>query len=383
MIEGGKILEGNGRIKYIDAVETISMFLVIYCHYPELSGTSAASHIAMLFATTFAMPMFFICNGALLLNKKDIDVRRHLKKTFMLYVSTVLWKIIYIAVVLSAYPASVFEKFKTSILYCLLGNCRIDGLDLAIDHFWFTNALIAVYLIFPLIKFAYDKSPEYIKFLAVLLFVFDFLLVEYNFWADIMKYGLEFEVPRFDTLKTTMYPFAEAASYLLYFILGGIVHRKFHGAKIGTGKRISLIAIIAVSYAYLLYAKFVQMGTLSGTWYRLEGDYHRIGTLAMAVSAYILFATADFSKTKTANKIFFFVSLRTMNIYCVHMLLCYLFDKYFLPYISVRGVFPHAAKTLAVMLVSILITEPLTYIPPVRKLLNLQPDHKKTTSEGV
>ena len=45
------------RIAYIDFIEFIAVFLVVFCHYTETAGTTVVDHIAFQFTTTIAVPL--------------------------------------------------------------------------------------------------------------------------------------------------------------------------------------------------------------------------------------------------------------------------------------------------------------------------------------
>ena len=84
MMQASNILKSqNKRIGYFDLLKTISIFLVIYVHYPWIS-TSKGSNLTMIM-TIIAVPLFFMINGALLLGKRNFNiisgkVRRNIKK---------------------------------------------------------------------------------------------------------------------------------------------------------------------------------------------------------------------------------------------------------------------------------------------------------------
>lgn len=61
----------NSRINYFDVLKTICIFLVIFVHYPWISESKWAN-LSMII-TIIAVPLFFMINGALLLEKEIFD----------------------------------------------------------------------------------------------------------------------------------------------------------------------------------------------------------------------------------------------------------------------------------------------------------------------
>ena len=83
------------RLHYIDFLESISILAVLYCHFIGAAGTSLISNVTMQLTTTFAVPIFFMANGALLFLGK-YDLKKHLKKIALLFVASVAWKACYL-----------------------------------------------------------------------------------------------------------------------------------------------------------------------------------------------------------------------------------------------------------------------------------------------
>lgn len=72
------------RIKYIDNLKSISILLVIYCHYVLIDNKSFIGNIFMLLAWC-AVPIFFMCSDAMLLNKKNMNLKKNCRNLFNKY----------------------------------------------------------------------------------------------------------------------------------------------------------------------------------------------------------------------------------------------------------------------------------------------------------
>lgn len=149
---------------------------------------------------------------------------------------------------------------------------------------------------------------------------------------------------------------------------------------------ILLLVVFAVAFGFLLFEKYLQCGTLSGSWVHLDGDYQRIGTLVMAGTFFAFFSRRKFANVKL-NKIFEFVSLRSINIYIIHMFLCWAWVIHVYPRIPISNIGMHFVRTVIVVVVAILILEPISLIPGVNTLLGLKNHWKKeirtSDSKGI
>lgn len=81
------------RIQYLDIIKVISIFLVVFCHFVLLAETIPAN--IFMVACWSGVPMFFMVNGALLFTR-PLNLSKHIRKTLLIYIVLVLWKLIYL-----------------------------------------------------------------------------------------------------------------------------------------------------------------------------------------------------------------------------------------------------------------------------------------------
>ena len=74
------------RIEYIDIIETIAIFFVVYIHNNTIIGTTSMANISLQFSSIISVPLFFICNGTLLFSRK-LNIKRIYKKSLMVFIS--------------------------------------------------------------------------------------------------------------------------------------------------------------------------------------------------------------------------------------------------------------------------------------------------------
>ena len=153
------------RIEYIDIIETIAIFFVVYIHNNTIIGTTSMANITLQFSSIISVPLFFMCNGTLLFSRK-LNIKRLYKKSLMIFISVALWKIIF--ALLSIGP-KFFKIEKKEIFYYIIANNFLKGIHVPAGHFWFTNKFIALHTIFPIIKIIYDNYNFMMKYIYLYL----------------------------------------------------------------------------------------------------------------------------------------------------------------------------------------------------------------------
>lgn len=353
----------DNRLTYIDYLETIAMFCVVCCHYYAVMGKGVSANMYMLFVKCFGVPIFLLANGALMFQRK-FSLHKHLKKTGMLIVTTASWKAVYLLIQYIRLPAgSCIWKISDLWNYFCGGN--LSNPYVPAEHFWYMYALIGVYLIFPLFASIYEEKKTYYFYLILLLFFIPVITEIDAFIANMTSKSISFSV-----IRDAYFPFAQAGYYLLFFLLGPLLHQYFYKSDKKKKHRVIAVGTTAVGAVLLVIEYYMQNGTLGGVYQPLQGDYQRFATLLMTAGVYSLFATFDLKKTKI-NSIMEFISVRTIGIYAVHMILAYLFSAWLVNKTSRIGVYMLVLQSFVVMAGSITITEIFSMIPGLRTILGL------------
>lgn len=358
------------RIEYIDVVETLAIFFVVCCHNTALLGQSVLATAILQFTTTVAVPLFFMANGALLMSR-PLDLKKHLTKTGMLVIAVFAWRLLTWFLVMPFDTKTYSQIGAVNLINYLLGGTT--SAYIPVEDYWYMYRLIAIYLFLPIIKLVYNHDSKVFKYLMVIMFVAAFVVTEIDFIFKLASKWYGIGLISVGSFRDKIFPLSLIADSGFYFLAGDFLHRNYYQKEISKKSRIHLAITAVAAYALLLFQKFLQQGTLSGSWQRLDNDYLRIGTLVLASSIYALFANTDFSNQKHLNRYCQFVSVRTMNIYMIHMYLIYVFNRWLVPKTSFRGVGIYLLSTLGIVIVGLLVTEPFTYIGFIRKILGLQP----------
>lgn len=112
------------------------------------------------------------------------------------------------------------------------------------NHLWFLQALISVYLLFPVIKAVYDLEDNKLtlKILCFVVFIFSFGSLFLHTILNVAETVLGFNYINSNSFNffPGLNPFNQYAYTYIYFILGGILSAQFSPDKIGAKRTISL-----------------------------------------------------------------------------------------------------------------------------------------------
>ena len=188
----------NTKRSDISILRIIATLAVIFLHtnntiLNNLQNYSLSSTYKFLISTNvsimnWAVPMFLIITGALLLNKKEISI--------YLMISKYIKRIIY-ALFIFGVPFAMIEIYmNTNTIQPT--NMLIQSIVKVIDgnswsHLWYLYALIGIYFILPFIKIVLDNTDKKThKIILLILFLFNFCK---KFIEQIVGISIAFNIP--------------------------------------------------------------------------------------------------------------------------------------------------------------------------------------------
>lgn len=347
------------RINYLDLIKTIAIIFVVFVHYSWDDG-SIISNISMMLCI-IAVPLFFMVNGTLLLNNK-FDLNKHLKKMLNIYLGIVSFKILIFVIY---YIIGIGRDVgKLDFIYYLFFNRNIVGIST--EHFWFIFSLLKIYFVYPFIKIAIDKKENNNKTIVCIL-IFLFCL---SFLPELLNtinvYFLKLNNFNPWIIKETFSPIFEC-EYLFYFVFGYTLHKKYYKTGINKKSVIIITTIIIIAIMGIISLKLLQDGSLSGVYNGINNKYLKISNLLLSSSLFVLLSKIDMDNSKIVN----YIGSRTMNIYCIHMLIVSFMFNYLLPKINLLGFIPNLIKTIIAIVISIVLTELMKKSKYLKKVFNL------------
>jgi len=373
-----KINEIGTRCQFIDAAKTSAIFLVLFYHVGPMRGDSLVStsdcttYIKYFFLgfSTIGVPLFFTINGYLLL-ARPLNFEKHIFKTMRLYLLTLVWSLITVLCV----TIIGRDRYTTSEFLRAVFLLK-QGVN---DHLWFLFALVSIYLLFPVIKIAFDFSDKrIIWWLLFVFFLFSFTNLFANWCLHILNYlrghqiGVGGEYIKthqpFDTQGIN--PFSGYYWAFVYFIVGGLLRR--HLAK--DHKLIpvwGLFVLFLISALVLFEYGVIVSRYLDGKMFDTVFDgYSSIPCLIMTLSIFIILyrlwnadgKAAVFTSSVGAN---------TLGIYFLHFPILTFLNPYYYDMKISKVMIASMGYAVTILLLSWMLTLTFKRVPVILYLFRL------------
>lgn len=370
------------RIDYLDILKAIAIFLVVFCHFVLLSPTVGAN--LFMSACWMAVPIFFMVNGALLF-ARPLNIKKHLKKTVGVYGVLVVWKLIYMLAVPSLTAGSLEGRTAGEIFNYLFLFGELPGV--INGHLWFIEALLAVYVVFPLFRILFDweiqdggEKPGNAKpgahrltwFFAIASLVCTNGFHSFEVMGNMMrKAALPFTVS--PASLVAFQPFGKYGNMLGFFLLGALLADR-KKPVFGTYFRQRLTG--AVMLAGGLFAQWGVKQFLSGqaAWdgILMQEGYRHVPVIFMAVGIFLIFKDVNMKQKWVAVPVRA-VASRTLGIFYLHWLFGWMLVNPLAGWLMscnmAFSVGTNVLKNFILMVPAFLVTLFLERIPLVKKLV--------------
>lgn len=319
-------MEKQKRLAALDLIKFLAMFFVVLYHgrymWINIMKDLNLKTFCLFFIHTLlstCVPMFFFVNGFLLINK-ELNLKKHILKTFKFIAITFIWGAItlYILSILRENPFSAKEFIES------LWSFKQDW----INHLWFMGALVGIYFVFPIIKAAFDSNRKafnyFVLFCTIVVFSVSFLDLAATFL------DMQFEGGKriiFNNWLNMFNPLRGVRAFTLaYFLIGCYfgANRKKIDEKIKKFKFINpvtLILIIAVSTALYAYWGIWSSHVTGEQWDTVWFGYDEIFILIDTVSFYLLSRYYKGNAKNPFSYIVKAVSKNTLGIYFTHIII--------------------------------------------------------------
>ena len=155
---------GQKRVLYFDVLRAIAPIFVVFIHaVVTFRPQNTTNHVIQEFGR-WAVPIFFMISGALLINpKKKFDTKTfYLKNIKRLVVCLFAWSAIYALLYTFCNPDRT-TSMAYSLSFGIAGGYSY--------HMWFMYALIAAYIMMPLMRYicADKKMLRYVLFVGLII----------------------------------------------------------------------------------------------------------------------------------------------------------------------------------------------------------------------
>lgn len=157
----------------IDLLECIAIFFVVILHsnldnWDWMKCPSTLTYLRYYIRTLLAVcvPIFFFCNGYLLLNR-EFNLKKHIQKSIKLSIITLIWAAI--GIIQYMYANSRILSIKE--IYISIRDWSIGGW---ISHYWYMGILICIYVFFPIVKYVYDNERILFNYFVIISAILTF-----------------------------------------------------------------------------------------------------------------------------------------------------------------------------------------------------------------
>ncbi len=357
----------SNRLVHIDLLESVAIFFVISYHATQysfdfLNNGSVVDYLLYFFRTILStcVPIFFFANGYLLLNK-SFDLTKHTKKILHLSLLVFIWSF----VLMMLYLLIAGEELSLNAIVAPILNMENQwGMNL----FWYIGALICIYILFPLLKLAFDKEKKLFYFFtiicALLTFGYKFInetILLLSPFTNLFENGIGLPV------LTMFNPFRGSYGYsFVYFCVGGILgENKDKILSISKNKRntISVFGILLSCFCLFVMGVLHSIYIKKDVWDIVWNGYDSVFTFFNVIFIYVL--CLNFNKE---NRFISCISMNTLGIYILHGLLIRLTKGIFeidalcnLPF--------NLVYSLAILCLSLLISVCMKKIPVLKRLV--------------
>lgn len=357
------------RIQYLDILKAIAIFLVVFCHFVLLSPTVPANLFMCL--CWVAVPTFFMVNGALLF-ARPLNLKKHVRKTVGIYLVLAVWKLIYMLVIppltgTGLQGNGIWETLNYLFLFGELPGV-ING------HLWFIEALLAVYMVFPLFRLAADAAEgrKILWFFAAAALACTNGLYSLGVLGDMLRsaglsYGLSFDAP------AAFQPFGKYGNMLGFFLLGALLA----GRKKPVGKTIAVQrsiggCMLAAGLVLLWGVKWFLSGQMSWDGVLLQEGYRHVPVILMAAGQFLLIKDVSVPQKWLALPVRALAS-RTLGIFYIHWIFGWLFVNPLAGFLMKHGIAfsvgTNILKNIVLMAFSFAVTLLLEKIPLIKRLV--------------
>lgn len=298
------------RFVPLDILKNLACLAVIGLHTFYHPGDGAAERVIYLLCS-FAVPIFFMCSGYLLLSRGRISWHYTLKKIVKLLWLILIWNII--VFILHAIPDLLHignpDTYTWKTLPMQIAGSFVQKGEMWI--LWYLAALILVYLLLPLLtSFLHRREQvdrigwDYIRRLFFLWLIFATACVSLDLVSGLSGRPVEASVPQ--TFRLWL--------WIQYFLLGGLMKPALEWMKQHIHWWVHLALLALATAGVICYCLFVKGMLYNGM--RAEYSYGNIGFIIWTALLFLFVVRTRPAKwaAKAAEKI---VPL-TLGIYIIH-----------------------------------------------------------------
>jgi surface polysaccharide O-acyltransferase-like enzyme len=358
------------KVDFLDLMKAIASYLVVIYHYNYIDtniiqGAGLLQFINYYFTAflPIAVPIFFLTNGALLLNKRSVDLKKHCYKILNFVALVIIWAVLSYLVIswLQNQTIELKELIKSTYMFK-------QGWT---NHLWFLQGLTVVYIFFPIIYSAYHHHPNHLYFFLVvttILTIGNTVLVNaatiFSYISGIF-YNRNFHINFFSGFNAFQGLYGYA---FVYFILGGLLMRHRDKLKSRRLRVIAALILLVATGMQCLYA--IIASRRNGEIFDIVWHGHdTVFSLLIVLALFVI--VLPYRHHGVFGKFIATAGQNTLGVYFLHVLVAeaispILFNS------RLSDFFSNAVLAFVLMMIALAITVVMKRIPILRYLVSLK-----------
>lgn len=353
------------RYANIDLLKTIAILMVIVLHSQLFSTNFMLNNNITTYVQYFlriaceGVAIFILVNGFLLINKEHFELKKHLKKTLKVFGILIIWSILLTVMVKLIYkePLNIADIIKNVFVTDI--NNKYTGI------LWFLQNLIALYLIYPVLKVLHDNEKKVYDYLFIVLLIFTMLPNLLGLISNLINTKVKFEYINIITSYMSKFQILYNRNFLMFFMIGGYT---FENKEKFENKKIRLKWILIGLFSWIMsYLYAIVISKLQNKTYIDSFNYESIFMPCILIGLFALTYGYQ-NKEKWYNKAIELVAKNSLGIYLLHIIIIRIANS------IVPGVLPLILRVIKVLVVfgfSTVLTYIIRKIPVLKKIIEL------------
>lgn len=321
----------------LDVLKVLSCFSIVALHI--FGRKNNLLNGIVYYISTFAIPIFFMVNGFLLMRKKEISYKYIVKKIYKILKIIFFWNIL-LAVALFVFKHKIQNPFIE-----VARNLIQNGI---FSQFWFFGALIIIYLMLPILHKKLDLKKH--KSLLLILLIICVIIDIINIICGLKNENI-FTEKIIQTFRLW--------TWLFYFLLGGYIGRYQIEIKYKKIDRILIFMVILVDIYQYIVGKYI--------FKRFQAEYFYDNLFIVIYVLLIWMKIYNNPKCLNFQKYIEKMSKYIIGIYIFHPVVIMFVDKLY----NFDNMFINIGVLCFTIIVSSIITEIISRIPKIKEMVRM------------
>lgn len=350
------------RYCYIDLLKFIAIYFVILIHNYSCStdfilNSNFETYFAYFFRLFIEGVLIFVFVNGFLLNNKNLDLTKNIKKIFKIFSLIIFWSIVYIIFFSILNHESISFKHIVSNVLLTDISSRYSGI------LWFLQNLICLYLIYPVLKVCKEHNRKVYNYIFIVVILFTVGINLIQLFLQMISAILHMNnITQWVEKFISMYNPISNGYFILYFMFGSYVADNIETIK-KNKKKIYILGIVSIVIPILYGIIYSRI-----TMYTYSSNFNYSTIFMMAFVLFIFTLSLNYKdKLGIISKYISFVGTNSLGVYFFHIIVLRVLSNYFIAN-SFAIVLLHS---LLVLIVSSFLTYIMSKIPLLKKCIKL------------